>query len=43
MPDSYDFVTLMCRLKAAQNEVEDFKSGEKCTDENPAPKGDPEL
>ena len=29
MPDSYDFVTLMCRLKAAQNEVEDFKSGEK--------------
>ena len=21
MPDSYDFVTLMCRLKAAQNEV----------------------
>lgn len=29
MPDSYDFVTLMCRLKAAQKEVEDFKSGEK--------------
>ena len=29
MPDSYDFVTLMCRLKAAQKEVEAFKSGEK--------------
>ena len=29
MPDSYGFVTLMCRLKAAQKEVEDFKSGEK--------------
>lgn len=29
MPDSYDFVTLMCRLKAAQKEVGAFKSGEK--------------
>ena len=29
MPDSYDFVTLMCRLKAAQKKVKDFTSGEK--------------
>ena len=29
MPDTYDYITLLCRLKAAQTRIKELESGER--------------
>ena len=40
MPDPYDYITLMCRLKAAQTRNKELESGERmCRLERTPPEG----